>query len=245
MKIYADVVQGTDQWLHLRLGIPTASEFHRIVTPKKAELSKGAIDYALRLCAERLLNAPAGQAIDGLQWMERGKELEPQAVKQYEFQFDAVTFPVGFITTDDGSIGCSPDRLVLGDAKIALEVKCPAPHVHLGYLLNGTTDDYKPQVQGQIYVAELDRAELYSYHPQMPPALIQNTRDDDYVKKLAEALARFNENLTAMHERAKALGVYQPVARATTPVEALELADLSRHFRAESMDRMLREGFVA
>lgn len=245
MKIYADIVQGTDQWLALRLGIPTASNFHKIVTPKKCELSKGAIDYALRLCAERLLNAPTGQAIDGLQWMERGKELEPVAVKQYEWQFEVVTVPVGFITTDDGSIGCSPDRLVSGDAKVALEVKCPSPHVHLGYLLNGTDDDYKPQVQGQIYVAELDRAELYSYHPQMPPALIRNTRDDEYVKKLAEALSRFNENLAAMFKRAKALGFYQPVPRATTPVEAVEMADIARQFKAESADRMLREGFVA
>lgn len=245
MKIFADIQQGTDQWLALRLGIPTASEFHRIVTPKKCELSKEAVKYALRLCAERLLNAPTTEAIDGLQWMERGKELEPMAVKQYEWQFDRVTFPVGFITTDDGTIGCSPDRLVLGDHKVGLEIKCPSPHVHLGYLLNGTTDDYKPQVQGQIYVAELDRGELYSFHPQMPPAHILNTRDDEYVKKLAEALARFNEQLAAMLARAKELGVYQPKLRATTPIEAIEAADLARHFKTESANKMLREGFIA
>ena len=245
MKIYADIVQGTDAWLNLRLGIPTASEFHRIVTPKKAELSKGAIDYALRLCAEKLLNAPTGQAIEGLQWMERGKELEPMAVRQYEFQYDTVTVPVGFITTDDGSIGCSPDRLVLSEQKVALEVKCPSPHVHLGYLLNGTTDDYKPQVQGQIYVAELDRAELFSYHPQMPPALIQNTREAEYIAKLADALSKFNDNLRSMFERAQALGVYQPMPRAVTPVEAVEMSDIARHFKAEAANKMLREGFDA
>jgi hypothetical protein len=244
MKIYADIQQGSDAWIHLRLGIPTASNFHKIVTPKKCELSKEAVNYALRLCAERLLNATSESSIEN-PWMERGKELEPMAVQQYEFQFDVVTFPVGFITTDDGSIGCSPDRLVLGDEKIALEVKCPAPHVHLGYLLNGTTDDYKPQVQGQIYVAELDRGELYSFHPQMPPALIQNTRDDEYVKKLAAALRAFNDSLAQMFERAAVLGAYQPVARAVTPVEAVEMAEIARHFRAESQNRMLKEGFVA
>ena len=244
MKIYADVVQGTDAWLHLRLGIPTASNFHKIVTPKKCELSKGAIDYALRLCAERLLNA-SGEAVIENQWVERGKELEPLAVKQYEFQYDVATFPVGFITNDEGTIGCSPDRLVLSDERIALEVKCPSPHVHLGYLLNGTDDDYKPQVQGQLYVAELDMAELYSYHPQMPPALIRNTRDQEYVAKLADALKRFNENLNAMFVRARALGVYQPTPRVAIPAEAVEMADIARHFRAESADKMLKEGFVA
>lgn len=244
MKIYADVVQGTEQWLDLRKGIPTASEFHRIVTPKKCELSKGAVDYALRLVAERLLNQPAGQVIEN-PWVERGKELEPMAVRQYEFQYDAVTYPVGFITTDDGSIGCSPDRLVLGGARVALEIKCPSPHVHLGYLLNGTDDDYKPQVQGQIYVAELDRAELYSFHPQMPPARIQNTRDDPYVAKLADALARFNENLRGLLERALALGVFQAAPRPVAKAEAVELADLERHFRSETRLRLEKEGFTA
>lgn len=244
MKIYADVEQGSEAWLHLRLGIPTASNFAKIVTPKKCELSKGAVDYALRLVAERLLNATSESSIEN-PWMQRGKDLEPMAVQQYEFTHDAQTVPVGFITTDDGAIGCSPDRLVLGDARVALEVKCPSPHVHLGYLLNGTDDDYKPQVQGQIYVAELDHAELYSFHERMPPALIRNTRDAEYVAKLAAALARFNENLLAMLARAQALGVYQPMPRAVTPAEVVGMADITRHFRAESAKRMAREGFIA
>lgn len=244
MKIYLDVAQGSDQWLQLRMGRPTASEFHKIVTPKKCELSKGAIDYALRLCAERLLNAPLGVVIEN-PWIERGKELEGDAVRQYEWQFDVQTVPVGFITTDDGSIGCSPDRLVAFDDKVAVEIKCPSPHVHLGYLLNGTTDDYRPQVQGQILVAELDRAHLYAFHPQMPPALIENRPDADYQAKLRDALLRFVANLDAMTERARSLGVYQPIARVAAPAEAVEAADLAKHFKAESINRMIQTGFVA
>lgn len=244
MKIYADVLQGSDQWHALRLGIPTASNFDKIVTPKKCELSKGAIDYALRLVAERLLNT-SGEATITNPWLERGKELEPVAVKQYEWQYEVTTIPVGFITTDDGTIGCSPDRLVVSEQKIALEIKCPSPHVHLGYLLNGTDDDYKPQVMGQCYVAELDHAELFSYHPQMPPALIKNERDEAYIAKLADALKRFNENLFAMFDRAKSLGFYQPVARATSPVETIEAADIAKRFQHESRVRMAKEGFIA
>jgi len=243
VKIY-DVTQGSEAWLHLRLGIPTASNFHKIVTPKKCELSKGAIDYALRLVAERLLNATSESSIQN-PWVERGKDLEPMAVQQYEFTHDVQTVPVGFITTDDGTAGCSPDRLVVGDAKVALEIKCPSPHVHLGYLLHGTDDDYKPQVQGQILVAELDRAELYSFHERMPPALIRNTRDEEYVARLAAALQRFNENVLVMLDRARALGVYQPMPRAVTPAEAVEMADLARRLRFESELRMQKEGFVA
>lgn len=245
MKIYADIAQGSEAWHRVRLGIPTASCFDKIVTPKKCELSKAASDYALRLVAERLLNQTAAESFDGA-WMERGKDMEPMAVKQYEFQQEVSTFPVGFITTDDGSIGCSPDRLVVnGDVpKLALEIKCPSQHVHLGYLLNGTNDDYKPQVQGQILVAELDRADLYSYHPQMPPALVRTTRDDAYVSKLDAALKAFVLTLADTYERAVALGAFQPMARATSPAEVREIGDLKNEFRKVNERAFVQNGFT-
>lgn len=243
MKIYM-VEQRSDAWRQLRLGIPTSSNFHKIVTPKKCELSKGATDYALRLCAERLLNMTSESSIDN-PWMERGIALEADAVRQFEFQYDVATIPVGFVTNDEGSIGCSPDRLVLSDERIAVEIKTPAPHVHLGYLLFSTDEAYLPQVMGQILVAELDRAILYSFNPQSPPAAIEHTPDKTYLAKLSEALKMFNADLNAMTERARALGVYQPMPRATTPVEAVEMHDLARQFRAESADRMLKSGFDA
>lgn len=243
MKIYL-MEQRSDAWRQARLGIPTASNFHKIVTPKKCELSKGATDYALRLCAERLLNMTSESSIDN-PWMERGIALEADAVRQFEFQYDVATVPVGFVTNDEGSIGCSPDRLVVSDKRIAVEIKTPAPHVHLGYLLFSTDDAYLPQVMGQIFVAELDRAILYSFNPQAPPAAIEHAPDKPYIEKLAEALKRFNTNLFEMERRARALGVYQPMPRVVTPVEAVEAADLARHFKHESAMRMQREGFTA
>lgn len=243
MKIYLEVQQGTDAWHALRLGKPTASNFAKIVTKKKADLSAQAADYALRLVAERLLNQTAAESFDG-PWLERGKEMEPLAVRQYEFQHDVVTVPVGFITTDDGRIGCSPDRLVAGKERVALEIKCPSQHVHLGYLLNGVDEEYKPQVQGQIFVAELDRAELYAFHPQMPPALVRTPRDAEYIAKLSAALRQFVDVLDDMHRRALAIGAFQPMARATTPGEIREVSDINDEFRRENERRFVKEGFT-
>lgn len=243
MKIFTGIEQGSDDWFHLRKGIPTASNFHRVVTKKKADLSAQAADYALRLVAERLLNMPTESSFSN-PWMERGKEMEPMAVAQYEFQFDVKTIPVALITTDDGRIGCSPDRLVVSDKRIAVEIKCPSPHIHLGYLLDGVTDDYKPQVQGQILVAELERADLYAFHPHCPPALIQTVRDDEYVAKLAAALKAFNEMLDQMTERAKALGAFQPLARVTTPGIVREIQDINAEFRRQNEKRFVAEGFT-
>ncbi len=241
MRIYTGIEQGSDAWKVLRLGKPTASNFHRIVTKKKCELSAQASDYALRLVAERLLNATAESSFES-PWMERGKEYESLAIRQYEFQFDVVTMPVAFITTDNGRVGCSPDRLVASDRRIALEIKCPSPHVHLGYLLDGVTEDYKPQVQGQILVAELERADLYAFHPQCPPVLIQTDADADYQAKLSAALDQFCDMLDALTERAAKLGAFQPMPRVAA--EAREITDLQAAFRVENERRFVKEGFT-
>lgn len=244
MKIYQDVQQGTDAWHRLRLGIPTASNFAKIVTKVKADLSAQAADYALRLVAERLLNQTAAESFEG-PWLERGRELEPMAVKQFEFVHEVVTVPVGFITTDDGTMGCSPDRLVADPSrKWALEVKCPSQHVHLGYLLNGVGADHKPQVQGQILIAELDRADLYSFHPLMPEALVTTTRDEPYIAKLSAALKQFNATLHDMHQRALKLGAFQPMSRIGSSGEVKEITDINAAFRIENERRFVKEGFT-
>lgn len=220
MKIH-DVDQGSPAWFAVRLGKPTASEFHHIITPKKGDLSESWRGYAYRLIAERLLNRPT-QSLDGLEHIERGKQLEPLAVRQYEFENDAVTDRVGFITTDDGLIGASPDRLIRGKCA-GLEVKCPASHTHVGYLLDGHNEKYRPQVQGQLFVCELEYADFYSYHERMPPATIRTPRDEPYIARLRSALDQFNERLHDMLERARARGIFQAYENVQSPAD-IELA---------------------
>lgn len=215
--IIHDVEQGTPAWLKLRLGIPTASEFHRIVTPAKGELSKGAAKYRDWLIAERLMGEPL-DSLDHLQWIERGKLLEPQAVAQYEFTEGVETRAVGFVTTDDGRIGASPDRLVIGRAG-GVEIKCPAPQTHVGYWLDGVGADYRPQVQGQLWVAELEFVDLYVFHPSMPPVLIRTERDETYIAKLSDAVLRFCDDLDAAMERVRSGGFVATRARVRTAAE--------------------------
>jgi hypothetical protein len=217
MRIH-DVEQGSDEWRRLHLGIPTASEFDKIITAAKGELSKASKEYAYRLIAERLLRAPVLE-LNGIAYMDRGKALEPLAVRQYEFEHEVETQKVGFVTTDDGRIGCSPDRFVVrasGKGKKrkvqilgGVEVKCPAAHTHIGYIADGIDVKYRPQVQGQLLVAELDFVDLYSYHPMCPPVRIRTGRDEPFLKAMASALEQFNEGLEAMLERVKAAGTFQ------------------------------------
>jgi hypothetical protein len=207
MKII-DCDQGSPEWLTARLGIPTSSEFHRIITAVKGDLSKSARKYAHELVAETLLGEPLQSTIGNLDWIVRGKLLEPQAVQQYEFSNDVETRAVGFVTTDDGRIGCSPDRLIIGQ-RAGLEIKCTAPQNHLGFLIDGPGDDYKQQVQGQLGIAELEYVDLYGFHPSLPPVTIRTYRDEPYITKMRAALTEFLDMRDEMLAKARASGFFQ------------------------------------
>jgi hypothetical protein len=215
MKII-DCVQGSPEWLTARLGIPTASEFHKIITAVKGDLSKQARKYAHELVAETLLGRPLEAPLATFA-MLRGQQLEPQAVQQYEFATDTETRAVGFITTDDGRLGCSPDRLVVGvrhaegvlPARGGLEIKCQLDGNHIGTLIDGPGEDYKQQVQGTLAICEAEWWDLYAYHPELPPVTIRTYRDEPYISKMRAALGEFLDLRDAMLEQARASGFFE------------------------------------
>jgi YqaJ-like viral recombinase domain len=219
------VAQGSPEWIKARLGIPSASMFHQIVTPAKGELSKQSIKYAYKLVCERLLNVST-EPLEGVEWIERGKELEPVAANQYQFVQEVETRPAGFFTTNDGLLGASPDRVIIGKPA-GLEIKCPAPWNHLAYLLDGPGTDYRPQVQGQLLVCEWDFVDFYSYNERMPAALVRTGRDEPYQRLMRSALAEFIERLAQMEQRARSLGAFQAAVEAETPVDVARSTELA------------------
>lgn len=179
--------QGSPEWIKLRLGIPTASSFDKILTPG-GKASASADTYLHELLAERILGY-ATQA-PTLAIMQRGHDLEQTAVDYYEFQSEVKTKVIGFVTTDDGRYGASPDRTV-GDEGL-LEIKCPAPSTHISYMLTGGAHKaYWPQIQGQLLVTERRWLDIVSYHPDMDMVLVRVERDEDYITLLKAALDKF------------------------------------------------------
>jgi hypothetical protein len=188
--IRTDIVQGSDEWLTARLGIPTASEFSRIITAVKGDLSKSARKYAHALIAETMLGRPLEKP-PGIPWaMKRGKDLEPIAVERYAGEHKVEVRRVGFVTTNDGRIGASPDGLIVG-TRGGLEVKCVLDDNHVGIWADGPGDDYKQQVQGNLAVCELDYWDLYAWHPDLPSITIRTKRDEPYIAKMSAALVEF------------------------------------------------------
>lgn len=201
------VEPGSADWLGVRLGIPTASQFHKILTPAKRQYSKQSRSYAFYLVAEKLLNMSLG-TLDHIEHIARGKELEPDAIRMFEAVNDLKTAPVGFLTTNDMRIGATPDRRIVG-VSAYLEAKCPQAWTHLEYLIDGFGADYMAQAQGQAFVGEAEWVCRWSFHPSMPPALVKTPRDDGFIADLRVALEQFCDEKDEIERRARATGFFE------------------------------------
>lgn len=188
--IHNAVTQNTPEWIRLRLGIPCSSDFHKIITPKEMKLSKQAKPLMYRLLAEWM----TGEQVENYEseYMVRGHELEDRAIMAYEMLTDTETQPGGFITTDDGMIGCSPDRLI-GD-KGDLEIKCPLVQTQIQYALEGKIDeDHRAQLQGRLMIHGRNYVDIFSYHPRLSIPALRVVRDDKFIGELSVMLKCFND----------------------------------------------------
>jgi putative phage-type endonuclease len=181
--------QRSPEWYAARLGVPSASQFGKIITPT-GKRSTQADGYLNKLVAEILTGKSDQQEPN--EAMTRGTELEPEARSYYELIGGQVE-EVGFCLHDDG-FGCSPDGLV-GDTGL-LEIKCPLAHTHVEYLReNALPGLYAPQVQGQLLVTGREWCDFLSYHPDMRPLLIRVERDEKFISILHDALREMVEQI--------------------------------------------------
>jgi len=209
MKVI-DCQQGSTEWREARLGVPTASQFHRIVTPT-GKLSTQREGYMAELLAEWALGAPDDEF--NSEWMQRGNILEPYAFKAYAFLFDAFPSKVGFCLTDDALVGCSPDALVGEDG--GLELKCPKAGTHLIYLFRDKVpNEYFCQVQASMWITGRPWWDFGSYYPELPFFVKRSTPDEKYHKGLDEHIPTFVAELEEGKKRLVEMGV-EPIMEDT------------------------------
>ena len=182
MIIETGFEQLSDEWFAAKAGIPSASHFSEIITPN-GDPSKSQTPYMYRLAGEYI----AGGAESYVSYdMKRGIELEPEAVKFFEYIHDVELEPVALCYFDERKDRlCSPDRL-------GLEIKCPKMQTHVGYLIKGVLPYiYLPQVQGSMYITGYDYWWFMSYYPGLPPFEIKVKRDERFISALAKELDGF------------------------------------------------------
>jgi len=197
-----DCEQGTPEWYAARRGIPTASEFKTLLGIKKDARDKVTRrTYMLKLAGEIL----TGECMESYSndHIERGKAMEAEARKLYEFMEDAEPQRVGFIV--NGPKGCSPDSLI-GKLRM-LEIKTNLPHILIERLIKDEfPPEYKAQCQGALWVAEREEIDIACYWPKLPLFVKRAYREPAYIKELEAAVSSFNAELAETVERIRRYG---------------------------------------
>ncbi len=196
--MYAGVRQNSEEWERLRIGRVTASEFSKIVTPAKCQLSAQATEYMDRLTIDTVETDVKGQPpVFPSYWMTRGKELEPYAREVFAKETGLRPVEVGFcVRADEWEIlGCSPDSLIMDDVTLdwedGLEIKCLKPEHHAAIVrTQKIPDDFKPQIHGSLVVTGLKRWWFCSACPGTKP-FIKCVERDSYTEKMKAALDDF------------------------------------------------------
>lgn len=196
MKFF-DIKQNSDDWYLARAGIPTASQFSRIVTPT-GKISTSHVDYAYECVAEIYMGKPIDSNFTS-RAMEWGNYHEAEAINSYELLTGFNLKHGGFFTDDNMNYGASPDvRIYDGDKLVGVaEIKCPqvATHIHYVLMEGKINPKYIPQVQGHLLVTGAEWCDWFSYHPDLPYALVRTYRDDTYIAKLKQQLDIFQETV--------------------------------------------------
>lgn len=202
MKIHTEFSQQSLEWLSAKAGVLTASEAGDLFTgdmkPRTGEMPKTLL---YKKMAEIWYGGaiPGGMSIN----MEFGSVLEEEAIPWLEYEFNEPVRRVGFITSDDVRVGCSPDGLI---ADGGVEIKCPTAPVHCKYLDRGEVPgDYLPQVHFSMFVTGAPWWKFVSYHRRFPKLVKVVERDEKIQDIIRVTVSLFLDELETKVQRLESL----------------------------------------
>jgi len=166
MLKFHDVQQNSDEWIALRLGKVTASNYGCFMANDGKAFGEPAQRYALQIALELLTEKKSEFSFTN-EHMERGHEQEPVARMLYEAERFCKIGNGGFF--DHGDYGTSPDGLVSSDGVV--EVKSVIASTHYATLRRGNFDpSYRWQLVGHLDGTERAWVDFISYCSDFPEA---------------------------------------------------------------------------
>lgn len=183
MTTHHNIEQRTTEWYELRIGKFSASSFSDFFMGESTAGYKNAIaDIAF----ERITGKSSESGFSSKD-MQRGVELEPDARESYEKLTFNKVHNGGIFVMDDWTC-CSPDGRI-GD-KGLIEIKCPKHNTQMYYLASGKLPkEYFYQVHFQMYVAEREWNDFFSFHPDLKPLKIRVYRDETVITEIKNKIA--------------------------------------------------------
>ena len=189
----ADLVQGSTEWLAVRLGKLGASRIADALARTKSGWGASRVNVRADLIVERLTGQPAERYTNAaMQW---GTDTEPDARAAYEFYRGVDVQSVGWVPHPSIAMtGASPDGLV-GDNGL-VEIKCPNTATHIDTLLTrSVAGRYQMQMMWQMACTGRTWCDFVSFDPRLPAHMqmfvARVHRDDAVVKQLEDDVAAF------------------------------------------------------
>ena len=183
--------QRTPEWFDARRGIPTASNFSKILTTKGVK-SKQWDDYINTLAAARVSGVDEESFTS--KSIQKGIEQEAESRLVYEMVNEVFVDEVGFCLSGCGRFGASPDGLVGKDGMV--ELKNPKGKTSVKYLRKGRLPStYFQQVQSQMYVTKRKWCDFVSYYPGLPLLIVRVKPNRVFYAALDEYLPIFCDEL--------------------------------------------------
>lgn len=219
-------VQNSSEWFKCRAGCITASNLNRLVEydadsgiyvasllktgKNKGNRKKEAADYLINVMAERMTGNAAENYVSF--FMDRGRELEPEARKTYMLRHNVVVETVGFVLHESIQwFGASPDGVI--EEQAGFEVKCPSSSTHLEYLmgrcetLQGVPVEYLAQLDAGMSVLGLSEWRFASYSELFPRELQLYTtvlkRDEKRIASLEQCVVKALQEVEQQMEALK------------------------------------------
>lgn len=203
LKIYEDLIQGSDEWHKARTGLITASEMKLILTPNTLKPSENdkVRTHAYELAAQRVTGYtdPSYIGDDIL----RGWDDEGKAKAKYSEYYNDIK-DVGFMTEDKWgfTIGYSPDGLVGDDGLV--ECKSRRQKYQLETILtNAIPEEYVLQCQTALLVSGRKCLDFISYCGGMPMFVIRTTPDEVIQTAILKAAKDFNDTVNGLVDKYK------------------------------------------
>lgn len=198
LTTYAELEQGSQEWLDARCGLLTASTIGKLITPSTLKVADNETSRGLTmtLAAERITGHV--DYVHPTADMTRGSTDEPYARQYYADHFAPVE-ELGFMVLErDGiKLGFSPDGLVGADGII--EIKSRKPKEQLSTVLAGRPPAYNvAQLQTALYVTGRDWLDYVSFSAGLPLWVQRVYPDKRWFAAIEDAAASFEINVFNM-----------------------------------------------
>lgn len=193
--IHHDHEQGSPEWLQARKGCITGSRFKDARDKlAKGGASKAQLQYAMDTARERVGGTVPPKFQNAA--MRTGTEQEPLARMHYEAMTGNLVQEVGFITTDDGLFGLSPDGLIGTDGVLEIKTMVSSDTLFTA-VAEGDISAYIDQCNGYLWLLGRQWVDLCLWAPDLEciglhMSIHHITRDEAAIEALEADLLAFS-----------------------------------------------------